>query len=560
MTNNNLKHLFLFEAFSSKAVSKTISYIQKSLGKKEATRFINSLKKIKDIYDYPIDRLSDEFMDYMSAKDAIKIKAPEGFKSTNPWGLYCLTFWFSMEKGYLGYTGTGEYTTTYKGVSRKNIPFDRNEIEIIKNKSGISKGKLIPVTNYKDLKHLDKVVGYFCSSIDTDYLDFATIWLGHDQIYYAIQNVSSGNRPPGSMQEWQRYGRNSWGMGSFKYPSSDHLKLHKYVESDEDLHVESPQEVDEPRDYILPVRSNGRLSDWNGSYNSCDDNIIDNADFAIVLYIDDIMNPDKAEFYERPSDIRSKRMSSKEGATKFLTDDEIRQQNIERYISKMLQDYGINKSEIKLGNVNSLILKCIGPNPLLSCRRGHINDISRFSDKLYRMMRCISEGYSKSEIESFYSNLVDIMEDIHNKFINRTKNYKETIDIVKNELNQIVNDSDSSESEVRDANRALNIIDMIEKTGQKIYNNIQSQRVDTLEDIKILYYKLDSIRVAIEDDDTFFLDEHAYIAFSYFEDGKKYGVRNSQNYLLYLSASDRMYNMFLKSMGNIDRLIDSYFR
>lgn len=558
MTNNSLKHLFLFEAFSSKTVSKTISYIEKSLGKKEATRFINSLKKIKDIYDYPIDRLSDEFMDYMSAKDAIKIKSPKGFKSTNPWGLYCLTFWFSIEGGYLGYTGTGEYTSTFRGFNENNNkPFDEYEVEIIKNKSNVTRGKLIPVTNYKDLKHLDKVVGYFSGTNNTDYLDFATIWLSNSQIY-AIQNVSNGNIP--NTEEWKRYGKFSWFIAINNKPGIDHLKLHKYVYSDEDLHVESDQLKEDPRDYILPVKSNGKLSDWNENYDSCSSHsIIDDSDFAVVLYIDDIMNPDKVELYETPSDIKKQREDSRKGATKLLTDDDIRKQNIERYISKMIQSYGINKSQIKLGNLNSLILKCIKPNSIISCRNGYINDISIFSDILYKMMRYISDGYPKVDIESTHSELVETIENIHNKFFNRTKNYKETIDIVSNNLNQIVKSGDSNESEISDANRALNIINIMEKIDQKIKNNIQSQKVDTLEDIKILYYKLNSIRLVTEDDHAFFLHDYVNKAFKYFENGKKY-FRNAQIYLLELSSNEHEYNKFLMSIGNINKLVDSYFR
>lgn len=557
--SNNLKHLLLFESFSSKAISRSISFLRNSIGKKESERFINTLRKIKDIYDYPIDKLSDAHLDYMSAKDALKIRAPKDFESTNRWDLYCLTFWFSVESGYLGYTGTGGYSEEYREGVGKNRPFTERELSTIKDKLQITKGKLIPVNDYTKLNHLDKVIGYFSSTRDTDALCLATMWIRRGSMW-AIQDSVSGDSP-NNRDEWEQYGRYGWSMGEVSYPGSDHLSLHLYVESDEDLHVADESELrNEPRDYILPVRSNGRLSSWSGSYNSCNSSsIIEDSDFAIVLYIDDLMNPDKAEYYEYPSDIKSFRKSSKEGATKLLSDEDIRQQNIERYMSKMLQSYGITKSSVDISDVRSVVLKGLNPNALISCRRGHVSDVSRFSDRLYRMMRFISEGYSKEDIENEYSNLIEVMQNIHNKSIGRSKNYKESMKVVRDYFESIIADTGASERQVTESTRAINILNIVENIGKKIYDNISSQKISTLEDLKIIYYKLSSIRNTIEEDRYFYLSDHISNAFAYLESGKGY-ARNSENYLLDAVSSNVRYEDNLKILTRIEKMIDSYFK
>lgn len=545
--SNNLKHLLLFESFSSKAISRSISFLRNSIDKMESERFINTLRNIKDIYDYPIDKLSDAHLDYMSVKDAIKIRPPKDFESKNKWGLYCLTFWFSVKDGYLGYTGTGEYSEEYE---EKNIPFTDHELLEIKNKLQITKGKLITVTDYNKLNHLDKVIGYFSSSRDTDALCLATMWIRRGEMW-AIQDSADGDYP-NNRNEWEQYGRYGWLLFSDNTPRKDHLSLHLYVESDEDLNV-FYEKCDDPRDYILPVRSNGKLSSWSGRYNSCDSSsIIEDSDFAIVLYIDDLMNLE----YEQPSDIKSFRKSSKEGAIKLLSDEDIKRQNIERYMSKMLQSYGITKSSVEISDVKSVILKVLSPNALISCRRGHINDISRFSDRLHKLMRFISEGYSKEDIEDEYSNLVEVMQNIHNKSIDRAKTYKESIKVVRDYFEDIIADTGANKKQVTESTRAINILNIVENISKKIYDNISSQKISTLEDLKIIYYKLSSIENAIEEDSYFCLSDYISNAFVYLESGN---TINSKSYLLDAVSINR-YEDNLKILRHIEKMVDSYFK
>lgn len=551
--SNKLKYLLLFESFSSKSISRTISFLNKSLGKEETEKFLNHLRDIKDTYDYPIDKLNDRFLDYMSAKDAIKIRPPKDFEPNNRWYLYCLTFWFSVEDGYLGYTGTGAYGDEYDDESG-NGSFTERELSIIKNKLKITKGKLIPVKDYTKLNNLDKVIAYFSRTKDIDSLCLATIWIENNSIF-AIQDEFDGY-PPKNKNEWKKYGKYAWSLGYVNHPDNDHLSLHLYVESDEDLHVQTEYG---PEDYILPINSNGKLTSWTGFYNSCESsNIIKESDFAIVLYIDDMMNLDKVEYYERPSDLKISRKMDKEGAIKLLSDDYIRRQNIERYMSKMLQSYGITKSGVEISDVRSVVLKILGPNALISCIKSHINDISIFIETIYQLMR-YSPEYSKENIEKEYSELIELMKNIHNKSINRSKNYKESIKNVRDYFEDIIKDTRSSEKEVTESTRAINILNIVENIGKKIYDKISSEKISTLEDLKIVYYKLSSIADTINRDRYFYLSNYISNAFIFLERGKNY-AKDSSNFLLYAVSNNDEYGDNLKILRNIEKMIDSYFK
>jgi len=343
------RYQFLNEAFDSKAISKTLSFLDKNFNKTTKDEFLNVLKKMKDNYDYPIDKIDDSFIKYTNKKEAIKIKFDGEIH--NDWGIYCLKFWFSLELGYLGYTATSNRIKEYK-QSKGNESFDGNELSHIKS-TGIRTGKITPVVDYSLLKDREKVVGYFSDYLDDDKLSIATIII-YDNIIYAIQDVADGNSPPRETG-WLEFGRYSWSIGKNDQIGQDHQKLHHYEFDNEPLRVEEVEKEvitsDNPLDWNLPVKKgNGRISDWKSDYSSIgDEEELEKADFSIILFFDDMINPDKAEYYERPSDISKEREESRKGALKLISDEEIKKVNIERYLNQIVSKIGvsIDKSDVK---------------------------------------------------------------------------------------------------------------------------------------------------------------------------------------------------------------------
>jgi len=315
-----MRNLKLFEAFESDALNSVYHFVEKKIDKNNANRFITVLKDIiLKSYDIPLSQVKNDAFQYLSAKKALKITKGE---FSNPWGLYALKFWFSLEEGFLCVSGVGDSEVTSYGQ------FSSKEIDFLKKDRGLETGTLTPV-KLSDLSHGDWGVAYL-DDVDDD-LDrlckFSVFdWRGE---YFAIQDVRDGGSP--SSREWREWGDYSWSLGSPSSPGNDHQKLHLYKEGPEELKVIS--------DTFFEQRiEGGKIS---SSHQSGSLDKIKVADFAIILY------PDALVDYQSLGNIQKSRKEMKLGATALLSDKEIKKLNIERYLIKTLDIYGLSETTIE---------------------------------------------------------------------------------------------------------------------------------------------------------------------------------------------------------------------
>ena len=407
------RYQFLNEAFDSKAISKTLAYLDK-VGNKSKSEFLKTLKGMKDNYDYPIDKIDDAFIKYTNRKEALKMKFDGELQ--NPWKIYCLKFWFSLELGYLGYTATSNKNHKYSVLKKgKNEPFNSSELDYIKTKFDTKTGVLIPVKDYSSLRTGEKVIGCFASHYDYDYISPATIIVENGRIY-AIQNVAEGDTP-NEYQDWEKFGRSSWTLGRLNDPGNDHSKLHYYEDVEEPLRVKSDgsNEVYENElEWNLPVRSSGNLSNWGDDYSSIDSEDLDKADFSIILFFDDMINPDKSAFYERPSDISKNRKESKEGALKLISDEEIKKINLERYLNQLISKVGVSVDKSDVKNLQKVIGTSLsGKYSLFSIYTGNYKLVDNFINNLYSFIRQF-EGSGPADRNYYFKELIDQYKKIYN--------------------------------------------------------------------------------------------------------------------------------------------------
>ena len=339
-----MKYLMLFEAFEANALSKMMVFLTKKTDSDSKERFRNKLKTLTTNLDIPIDKIKDSDVKYLNRSQALKLKSEKESDS-----IYCLKFWFSIDEGYLGFTGTGNLTMDFnrhiKGRRSevKNSPFNTRELDYIKHSLDIKTGSLDPVKNYEDIQHGQLVIGIFSGEdpIDINKLGFAKIWRDENQLY-AIQDVTSGGSPENEIngQNWRSW-RNSdsrlvhsWSLDSVHSPGSDHCKLHIYKSSNEPLHIvgvkkEVVEKSENPFDFNLPVNRGYNLTEWGNSSWSIDNyKSVEKADFAIVLMLDDIIK----SVGTKVSNVKKSREESKEGATSLMNDSEIKEANIKRYL------------------------------------------------------------------------------------------------------------------------------------------------------------------------------------------------------------------------------------
>jgi hypothetical protein len=513
------RYQFLNEAFDSKAISKTLSFLDKNFNKTTKDEFLNVLKKMKDNYDYPIDKIDDSFIKYTNKKEAIKIKFDGEIH--NDWGIYCLKFWFSLELGYIGYTATSNRIKEYKR-SKGNESFDGNELSHIKS-TGITTGKLKPVVDYSLLKDRGKVVGYFSDYLDDDTLSIATIIIDENDKIYAIQNVNDGSSPDRDTG-WRDFGRYAWYIGKNDQIGHDHQKLHHYEFDNEPLRVEEVEKEvitgDNPLDWNLPVKKgNGRISDWKSDYSSIgDEGELDKADFSIILFFDDMINPDKAAFYERPSDISKERQESRKGSLKLMSDEEIKKINIERYLNQLISKVGISVDKSNFKNLQKIIgTSLVGKYSLISILSGNYKVIDNFINYLYNFIRHFNnlkdagiemeDPRSKRDREHYFKELMDQYKTIYNRSLNFRKNYDKSYDWI------IKNHSGDDEKSVL----IIEILSKVIEIGSKIFDMVSAQEANSIQDMRVIKSKIDTIKNLLYED-VFILSDSTQQVFKYFND------------------------------------------
>ena len=516
------RYQFLNEAFESKAISKTLSFLDKKCGRAAKDKFLEVIKKMKDNYDYPIDKIDDRFIKYTNKKEAIKIKFDGELH--NGWGVYCLKFWFSLELGYIGYTATSNKIKQYREINkrRENEPFDSSELSHIRSK-GITTGKLTPVVDYSLLKNRDKVVGCFAEYLDDDYIAPATIIIDGNKIY-AIQDVADGSNPS-NRTGWEEFGRYSWSIGKLNVEiGSDHLKLHHYKFDNEPLRIEESEEVesieskqsDNPLDWNLPVKGNGRISDWKSDYSSIgDEEELEKADFSIILFFDDMINPDKAEYYERPSDISKEREESRKGALKLISDEEIKKVNIERYLNQIVSKIGvsIDKSDVK--NLQKIIqTSLVGKYSFISIlSNNYKGGIDNFINYLYTFIKHskdskdIEDVRIKRDRDYYFKEVMDQYKTIYNRSLDLRKKYDNTYNWI------IKNHSGDDEKSVL----IIEILSKVIEIGNKIFDSISNQEANSIQEMRIIKSKLESFRNLLYED-VFLLPDRMSAIFRYFDD------------------------------------------
>jgi hypothetical protein len=452
-----MKHLMLYEAFQSKTLSDIIKYV-KSKNSNNIGIFIEHLKKIQRVYDFPIEKIQPENIEYVSKNKALKMIPTEETEYNSKYKIFNIKFWFSLEEGYLGKTGTGDYHL------RKVSKFNNQEIDYIKNKLNIKTGVIKPVTDYEELKHGDYIVGYFNERQDFDYLSKARIYKEYRKLY-AIQNVAEGSTPDDS-NDWRAWGGSSWSLGYNNSPSDDHSKIHLYKESDDDLLY-----VSDDYNKELYVLSDGKLDEYaNQDYT-------DKADFAIVLNIDNIFK----KGFKKVSGIRSERKESRSGATSFMDNDDIRNANINRYFTQIVNKMGIKPDLIseELKDLQNIVkLSICKDMPFYTMYRDEpsINIIKTLSSNLRRLLE-ENDSY-------YYTELIQSYKNIRSSNMKLITRYKKSLSIIYNDENEHVK----------------MLFSKFEEINKIITKYIESLKIDNLYDLNAVYYKFIYIRQLIFDD------------------------------------------------------------
>lgn len=479
-----LKYLKLFEAFESNKLSKTLGYIK--YGKNE---FLSKLKSILDKIDFPQSKISDDYIEYLPFNKALKksdiitdepcdatsegafpefavegakcdkgkierkwgsrtrkVPCPvcggSGVKPKSPGDIKLLKFWFSQDGKFIT-------TTAVDGIIRKN-----ENLEISDNLSDYKVGNRIPKKNLKHgLLTLININGE-----DT----ICYIVKGRYDGFYALQNKHDGASPGYPLVsniDPKDIAKYSWSLGGSDF--SNIRLLHPKKEEDKKIDPYS-------WNVALSHTWDNRIVALTKIRKSVKEEIKD-AHFALVL---DIAKLSKSGFKTK-SDIKSSREEIKKGA--FLTDDEIKKQNIERYVDTISKSMDIVSD---ISNLNKVVNRLVQYKYALFSIMGggRITIIESVIDNYYYLLSSENESEKKSAIESIERNIERISDRM------KDKSLPNNIDILFNELKN--NEKESH----------LNLLNRLMEISGNIYNKIKSYDIKTIEDLEVVYQKMTSIR------------------------------------------------------------------
>lgn len=452
----------LFESFESKHLNKTLAYVKD--GKQD---FLNMLKSIASEIDIPLSKIDDSCLKYMSYNNAIKLKVDEEFTSCSncegvgtikrKWGrgfrsITCpecngagkilkmtddikyFKFWFNKEGKYL-------CTTAIDGKYHKNEKDLDLWTKTKSNKDQIINSELKTGTKlYYDDESRGIIIG--------------TLFIDNNNEKFLINNTRGVSTPTG--RKWQEYGRKAINIFN--------INNDIYILSDE-------KQNDIYWNLEVKIRS------YRIDKEFLNKEILKDADFAIVL---DFKKQSEVDF-KKQSDIKLNREIAKSNATALMSDDEIKEMNLNNYI-KQLTDIDLSKGLLKL--INRIPSIFGGDNCLYYIHnRKNIDDFKDIIDYLYQYMRESDEVKIKD-----YSNMIsNIIKSLYDEESYSKNKINKRITSIKNYYENDYYQNDGRDEIVK------KILYKLEEVSLKINNNLLKRNISTVEDMTLLLFKINGI-------------------------------------------------------------------
>jgi hypothetical protein len=516
-----MRYLKIYEAFESKGINSTLDFLKKKVGKKSSILFLDSLKTLMTSVDLPIDKISDDDIDYMSAKRAALVKSKKDVNNDKE--IDTIKYWFSIKDGYLGFTGTGnkiieKSSSIITSYPRQQRMFSSGNLDWI-TENVIPTGELYPISDYSNLKTGDVVLGCFNDSYDSDHISLGTVFVNDigESGAFVIQSVSSGSGigDPG-WRNYTQYGNLTWWIADSGRTGTDHSFLNYWRNSSEELHyvenlweTEKKEEKEEEKDPItwnLPLDDSFNFERWGRShYMSQSD--YEKADFALILKYDDLLK----KSYKKPSNTRKIRKEEKAGATKLMSDDKIKKMNIERYISKL--SFQLNITETDFFNLEKFVkINLCGDFSFISIwtrRPDWSSNLSTIIKHLYRVADCES-----MENKRYY---LDSIKDL----------YKDQSKYYYNYLTRFL----ESRGELKPGN-IKNIFDNIFKLSKELNLKLIKKDINSIDELYLIREKINTFHSfsKMDRNELSYGVREIISQFSYPEDMKRYYEAYSRGY------------------------------
>lgn len=545
----NIKSFKLFESFKSDKLSKTLAFINKE----SKTKFLEQLKTIAKKIDLPYSEYTDDYFQYLPFKKALQLNQniddipcdaksidvfPEhsvagavcggagkidriwgktirnvvcpvcsgtGVKPQTTFDIKWIKFWFSKDGQHVSTTATdGEIrtqSTTINFYSDSNVDWSRNIDDYVETSTlTLREIHTLPTGSYIkiSLKDSSRTESLVCRIFRADSSSSRT---------YVLQDSFDGSEP--DFGDWRSFASKSWVLHSGgEYTGLPKLLVpkSKFVQSE--------------------ISTESNPYEWNNLLNlarmtiSNDSNmnrLLSNAHFALVLNYLDLV---KSE-YTKGQKVRDERQENKRGAISLLNADDIKTENIERYLDTISKNLRIPTD---LSNIDLQLKRILGYSQIgyYILRGRNMSELDSFITSLYKFMSEKDEARIAMHLKSCKSILDSILR------LNVDFNREVSMSIV--EIKRTLNDSSKEYLKP--------VLVAIEDLNVFMTELIKNYKIETFEDIESLVTVCKSIRDVWKNSDRFGLRDIYYSVenikgsrrfMSYFEDINQSDVESCLN-------------------------------
>jgi hypothetical protein len=529
----NLKYIKLFEAFDASTLNATLRHIKGSDDKKN---FLSNLKIICQKFDIPESKLTDDLFTYLPFNRALRFnnvvsddqpcdavgefvhgERCDNGKVKRPWGrgfrvvdcgtckgtgikpkrsdLSLLKFWFNAEGKYVATTAvdgiyrpsTNTAATTFSPNLVdydvvKRIPKSRiNELET----GDIIALDLVNNTGWRNELY-PQVVSYVMK---------ASTWAGTK--VFALQNTSSYyNNYPRETTGWNQIAGRYWQMSPSRVNNIILLKPKANAGGQDPYGYNTLFDMSNFR--VRPVQVTSTLKDAN---------------FAIIL---DFSKLDKLGVVKK-TELKAGRTESREGATAFISNDDIKKANIKRYFDKIATGFKLTGELQDVSKFTSMSARVLGGRYCMyflnySAGANEMDTLSTIAGYIFKMIKKIKTA-EKADIQSAEDGLVgtavedlkrdkdfiDIVTFINDKYKSLLDNSIKKVDSTTRSLKQL-KDKIKSDSNEDWMEKDLRILSNVDNLSTEINKYISSIKVDTLEDVEFLIQEIYFIKSLVRSD------------------------------------------------------------
>jgi Asp-tRNA(Asn)/Glu-tRNA(Gln) amidotransferase A subunit family amidase len=193
----------------------------------------------------------------------------------------------------------------------------------------------------------------------------------------------------------------------------------------------------------------------------------------------------------------------------------IKKINLERYLNQLISKVGVSVDKSDVKNLQKVIGTSLsGKYSLFSIYGGNYKSVDNFINHLYAFIRHFEASgpdvpahITMADREYYFKELMDQYKKIYNRSSNFKKEYEKSYNWI------IKNHSSKSEEDVL-------IIEIISKSielGSKIFDMIYTQEANSIQDMRIVKSKVDTLKNLLNED-VFLLPDRIQAIFKYFND------------------------------------------